>query len=807
MCTNFIVILWGIHKTNRMRIISAFALVFLFAANMAFAQTDVSKPIVSKPVYFDVSPPLRDMVKMNTDKVDMTWKDGVVKNNLYPKERNIHQEDPSFVDPIAQTFFGTTNADTTISNFDGVAANSGVCPPDTDGDVGPNHYVAMVNLKYAVYSKTGSLLFGPYNNSSVWTGMPNNHNDGDGIVLYDEQADRWLFTQFSLPNLPNGPFFMMIAVSQTGDPTGSWNRYQYQFDDLPDYPKFGVWVDGYYMSCNRFSAGSTSYKGVAAVVFERDKMLTGDPSAQMVMFTLAASNDAWRILPADCDSEFPPLGTPEYFMFHNDTPDKIAVYKFTTDWTNTANSTFVAGENIGVTSFNPNITSGIPQKGTNVKLDPFSGTFMQRLPFRKFSDHWSIVGCATVNVGSNIAGLRWYELRKTDASVPWSKYQEGTYAPSDGLCRWMPSISIDSNNNIAMGYSISSADMYPSIRYTGRMASDPLGEMTLQESGIINGGGSQTNTWSGNPSRWGDYSSMNTDPASPMTFWYTQEYYQTTSQANWRTRIASFSFANLLTANTTATPGTICLGDSSQLNAGASGGSGTYTYAWTSNPPGFNSDIANPVVYPTETTRYYVDINDGTSTMTDSIDVVVNELPTVSAGNDTTYCAWMATIPIQGSGTFLGLLQWTTSGDGVFLDPTKLATVYGPGPGDKSGGSVTLTLNVEALPPCIGTASDDVLILIDPCTGIPDPATLKLGLQISPNPTSGVFTLTLNNGNKGPVNLVITDITGRTVLERTINTTKKVLTEQIDLGKQPNGIYLVKVKNDNETATEKVVVN
>jgi hypothetical protein len=789
-----------------MRILSAFALVFLFSVNMLFAQSEASKPIVSRPVYFDVSPPLRDMVKMNTDKVDMTWKDGVVKNNFNPKNRKQQPDDPTFVDPIAQTFFGNTDSDTTIVSFDGVGANSGVVPPDTDGDVGPDHYFAVVNLKYAIYSKTGALLFGPVNNSSVWSGMPNNSNDGDAIVLYDEQADRWLFTQFSLPNYPNGPFYMMIAVSQTPDPTGSWYRYQYSFTDMPDYPKFGVWPDGYYMSCNRFASGSGQYVGTGAVAFNRDAMLAGNATAANILFTLPSSNEAWRMLPADCNSDFPPVGTPEYFAYLNDGPDKIAIYKFTTDWGTPANSTFAAGENIGVTSFNGNIPNGIPQKGTSVKLAAMSGSLMNTLPFYKFNDHWSMAACGTVNVGSGQAGIRWFELRKAVVTDPWSKYQEGTYAP-DANSRWMGSIAIDSSNNIALGYSISSADMYPSVRYTGRLAGDPLNLMTIDESGIVNGGGSQTNTWSGTPSRWGDYSMMSLDPSSPNTFWYTQEYYATTSQSNWKTRIGSFTFANLLNVSTTATPATICLGDSSQLNAEAAGGSGTFTYAWTSSPAGFTSTLQNPWVYPAVTTRYYVDVNDGVTTITDSVDVTVNQVPVVSAGNDTIVCGWTANFPVAGSGSFLGLLQWTTSGDGTFTNPTLLSTTYTPSYNDKISGSVTLTLTAEALAPCTGLSSDAMQVVFDPCTGIADPETMKLGMEISPNPTSGVFVLTLNNGNKGPVTLTVTDVTGKTILERTITTDKKVLKETVDLGKQPNGIYLVKLKSDHETATKKVVVN
>lgn len=788
-----------------MKIYFPFACMLLLCANIAFAQTGVSKPQAFKPVYFDVSPPLRDLVKDADIKADMTWKEGVVKNKLRPQDLVPKYQDTDFIDPIAQRNNGKTVSDTTIVNFDGVGANSGLCPPDTDGDVGPNHYISLVNVKYSIYSKTGGVIMGPVNNSTVWSGMPNNSNDGDGIVLYDEQADRWLFTQFSLPNYPNGPFYMMIAVSQTPDPTGSWYRYQYSFSDMPDYPKFGVWVDGYYMSANRFSSGSTTYKGVGAYAFERDKMLTGDATAQMVTFTLPASNDAWRLLPSDCDSEFPPLGTPCSFAYLNDTPDKIAMYKFSVNWDTTANSTFVAGENIGMTAFDPTIANGIPQKGTSVKLDAMSGTLMNRLPFRKFEDHWSIVGCATVDVGTNHAGIRWFELRKSTPTAPWSKYQEGTYAPDDN-CRWMGSISMDADNNIALGYSVSGTDMYPSIRYTGRLNSDPLGEMTIAESGIINGGGSQTNTWSGTPSRWGDYSRMTTDPSQPNTFWYTQEYYASTSQSNWKTRVGSFSFANILGLTSTATPSVICQGDSSQLNAAATGGSGSYTYSWTSEPTGFVSNLQNPVVNPDTTTRYYITVNDGSGSKTDSVDVTVNNPPAIFAGSDTLYCAWQSSFEIEGSGTGIGSVLWTTSGDGSFDNDTLLATSYHPGAGDKSNGSVSLILTAQAAEPCSGEVSDTSVIEIDPCTGIPDPATLKLGIQVNPNPTTGLITLTVNNGNKGAIDVTVIDALGKTILRNSFISSARTSTFPINLTGQPSGVYMVKVMVNTETVSEKVVV-
>ncbi len=766
-------------------------------------QSDVSGPVVSYPVYFDVSPPLRDMVKLAPEKADMTWKDGVVKNNLQRNNAGVQPSgDTDVTDPGLQTWFGNSPADTTIANFEGVNNIFGGVPPDTDGDVGPNHYFQVVNVHYAIYNKSGVKLLGPSTNSSIFSGMPNNSNDGDAIVLYDEVADRWIFSQFSLPNYPNGPFYEMIAVSQTGDPTGSWYRYQFQFSDMPDYPKLAVWPDGIYMTANRFGSGSLNYKGVGVYAFNRTKMYAGQSNPEMITFQLNASNNAWRMLPSDCDGEYPPAGTPNYVAYHNDGPDQIVIYEFHADFVNTASSTFTLSNTLTVSSFNGN-HSGIPQKGTSVKLDPFAGTFMHRLPFRKFNDHWSMVGCATVNVGSGVAGIRWYELRKT-TTTDWTIHQSGTYSP-DSHCRWMCSIAMDSSGNIAVGYSISSADMYPSIRYTGRMNTDPLGQMTIAEGGIINGGGSQTNTWSGNPSRWGDYAAMAVDPVDPATFWYTNEYYQTTSQSNWKTRIGSFSFAGIFTVITTASPETICIGESSQLTTTATGGSGTYTYSWTSNPPGFTSSLPNPVVTPTQTTWYYVLVDDGNTSKSDSVRVKVNDHPTVDAGNDTVYCTWVPHIQLDGSGSSYSGLKWRTSGTGTFQNEGNPKTKYYPSAEDKSNGSVALTLTAYPQVPCPDSTFDQVTMTFDPCTGIKEEDMLPPTIRIQPNPTDGWVSLRITGTLNSEVTILVTDIRGVAVYREEFFSRSGSSEKRIDLTGLAKGNYLLQVTTVRGSVTEKII--
>ena len=778
--------------------------VLILYSSFSVAQNDVSKPIVRKPVYFDVSPPLRDMVLAPASKVDQSWKQGVVKNglNTYNPFR-IQNQDGWESDPNIQKAFGQVLTDTTIQNFEGVNNIGGYTPPDTQGDVGPNHYFQVVNCSYAIYNKTGTKLLGPVSSSSMWSGMPHNSNDGDAIVLYDTQADRWLFSQFSLPSYPNGPFYQMIAVSQTPDPTGSWNRYQYSYTEMGDYPKFGVWVDGYYMSVNRFSAQTVNFVGTGAVAFERDKMLIGDPNAQSVELTLTSGNDAYAVLPSNCQGTFPPAGTPNFFTYHNSGPSQLRILEFHVDWITPANSTYTLVSSLPVNSFTGSISGGIAQKGTTRKLDPLAGRIMFSLPFRKFSDHWAMVCNSTVNVGSSVAGIRWYELRN-DGATGWSVYQQGTYSPGDNNSRWMGSINIDADNNIALGFSISSTDLYPSIRYTGRVSGDPLGQMTVVERGIVNGGGSQTQPpQGGSTSRWGDYSGMSVDPSQPGVFWYTQEYYQTSSYDGWKTRIASFSFANILQVHATATPSQICAGGSSQLDAAASGGTGTYTYSWASLPAGFTSTIQNPVVSPVVTTRYIATLNDGSSTKHDTAIVTVNEEPTAFAGNDTTYFNTVPLLIVYGQATNYSHIQWLTSGDGTFNVDTLLTCLYTPGTNDRIAG-VTLTLQAFPMGACTNTAISDLHLTFVP-VGI-ETAHGTFGINLTPNPSSGIFSLIVNGIKDQELQITISDFNGKTVYQEKSKSSSKDFINTIDLSASPKGVYMLKVQAGAQTRIEKMVI-
>lgn len=690
--------------------------------------------------------------------------------------------------------------DSTIQNFLGNTNMQGYDPPDTYGQVGPNDYFALVNCHFSIYDKNGSLLLGPVSTETIWSGMPSNMNGGDGIVLYDAQADRWLIAQLSYPS--SSVNLEMIAVSQTSDPTGSWYRWEYSFgSDLPDYPKMGVWPDGYYLAVNRFAEPSGSYQGTEQAVFDRTGMLAGNSSAQMVSFTLPSSNSAFGLLPSTCDGAFPASGTPNYFTYIGST-NYLGIYEFHVDWNTPANSTFGNFLQLPVTTFNKSI-SNIPQKGTNRLAEVLSDRLMYRSQFRVFNDHWSMVTNHTVNAGSNIAGIRWYELRKTTGN--WSVYQQSTYAP-DSNYRWMGSIAMDSVGNIALGFSISSSSMYPAIKYTGRLKSDPLNVMDISEKGIFYGTGSNTANDGSGYCRWGDYSSMTVDPSDGMTFWYSQQY-NTSMGSDWQTRIASFNFKDILSVLVTATPDTICTGDSTQLNVTATGGSGTYTYSWTSIPSGFTSNIKNPMASPTITTSYIIAVIDSSgSSVTDTITITVNGKATANAGSNASYPNTIPLFPVSGTATNYSSVMWLTAGDGYFNIDTVLNSIYYPGTNDRHYGGVLLSLQAYPITPCSDTAIDTVFITLTFPLGGATVATVPFDVNIVPNPTTGIFNLVVHGVSDMDLMIMITDLEGKTIFVDQDRPQSQEYTKVIDIASFPKGVYLVKVKTDIQTITKELVI-
>jgi hypothetical protein len=356
-------------------------------------------------------------------------------------------------------------------------------------------------------------------------------------VQYDRASDRWIVGEVALPLIPGliGQYAQCFAVSTTSDPAGSYYMWAYGFGTtIPDYPKIGMWPDGYYVTWNIFQNGVT-FVGAETCAWDRIGMLSGVAAPKFVCFQLPSTYAS--LLPSDLDGATPPpVGSPNFVMNVDPASGRLNLWKFHVDFTTPNHSTFVGPTSIaGVAPFTapcPDIEDCIPQPATDTKLDGLGDRLMYRLAYRKFGDHESIVATHTVVAGA-ATGVRWYEIRNPN-STP-TIYQQGTFAP-DSDSRWMASIAMDHTGNIGVGYSVSSSGTFPSIRYTGWEVGNPLG--TLQsETFLVNGGGSQTGS-----NRWGDYSAMRIDASDDCLFWYTQEYQATTQDAKWNTRIASFRF-------------------------------------------------------------------------------------------------------------------------------------------------------------------------------------------------------------------------------------------------------------------------
>ncbi len=477
-----------------------------------------------------------------------------------PRRKPI-QNEAFLTTPSIQSFQGATAMPAPLANWEGIAA-TGVLPPDTNGQVGPNHFVEIVNSssgsQVRIWDKTGAQLY-DFDLRTLWptSDICYKNANGDPVVLYDQLADRWVLTQFALPD---PPYYECFAISKNGTPTNNpndWHLYSFKVHDtkMNDYPKLAVWPDGYYMSANQFK--NNDWAGAGVWVFDRNAMIQGNP-ATFQYFDVADMNINYGgLLPSNLmGSTLPPNGAPNYFMSvdmdWSGSDDVLHVFEFHTDWTTPSNSTFQFVKDITVDPFNWNFDGSggyrdnwdIPQPGTSVELDSLSDRLMMHLWYRNYGDHESLVVNHTVNVGngSDHAGIRWYEIRDTTINTTLSEatiYQQGTYAP-DSENRWMGSVAMDHVGNLAIGYSISSSSVFPGIRYAGRLQGDPLGTITQAEATLVNGGGSQTH----DAARWGDYSSLTIDPKDDCTFWYTTEYMASTSSSNWRTRVGSFKFSD-----------------------------------------------------------------------------------------------------------------------------------------------------------------------------------------------------------------------------------------------------------------------
>jgi hypothetical protein len=545
-------------------------------------------------------------------------------------------------------------------------------------------------------------------------------------------------------------------------------------------------------------SGNNVRVGVAA--FERDSMLAGSPNANMVYFNQPVGT--FSMQPADFDGTPPPDGSPCYFSYINSNTQNFQVYEFAVDWTSPSSSTFALANTLAVASYNPNL-DGVPQPNTSTMLDDLGMMIMFRLQYRNFGTYQTLVANHTVNAGSGRTGIRWYELRKETDS--WYIYQQGTYAPNDGEYRWMGSIAMNGNGDIALGFSVSSGSTYPSIRYVGRRADATPGEMNLDEIQIYGGTASQSGM-----NRYGDYSCLSVDPTDDSTFWFTTEYIGN----GWKTRIASFDLGPILPPEVDAGNDTlICENQAFQTDASA-----LYQQSvlWQTAGDGVFID-------PTKVQAIYLrgqgDAAAGGMTLwmvgtgylpgqedSDTVNVTLSKTAKANAGPDSTICV-NETIMLYGSALYQDSILWKSDGDGTFDEVRILNATYTPGPEDISKGYVWLKLTAYDSLPCESSNTDKVKITIDECTGIWEGMENKFSIKVVPNPANSQLNFQvdgLTNNLESMLTLINTE--GVVVFTMKLPLTDGQYSNSMNISWFPKGIYYLKASNIKEQVTQKVVL-
>lgn len=797
--------------------LSALIISISFTTMVSFGQ--VNQPTIKKSVFFGKSKPLNEMKIVIPGK--HAEKKSSFRNELPWDNYKNFKNAPVSLDWDMQKKQGGKKGKGPLLNFEGVSNVNNVGPGDPNGDIGSNHYVQSVNASFAVWDKMGNLLYGPADYKSLWDAIPGPWNNvaiwADPVFKYDQLADRWFISAMALDFNAN-IFHEMVAVSVTSDPLGEYYCYAFEFDQVNDYPKVAIWPDGYYLNYNMFTSNWEYIESVVTVI-DREAMLSGESEITMIQFVVDfPSSNISRICPLSADfkgsllpeesTNFVVLAEMNFANYNY----KLNIYDFDADWVTPENSTFELVTQIDfgqVPAFSWG--SSAPQPGNFQDVETWIYRLMYPLSYRKFEDHESMVACHTMLNEDNIHFIKWYELRKQDST--WFVYQTGNYSP-DAESRYEPSISINGNGDIAIGYTKSSLELYPSIFITGRRADDPLGEMTYEEIGAYMGL-NYVNIYnsSNGRNRWGDYTSMVVDPVDDSTFWYTSTYpISSSGWGNWSSRVVAFNLTEEIN-NVTAYAGAdtiIC-----EIELFTTEGEATnYNYLeWSSSGDGNfitnhepvakylrgNQDIENGQV---TLTLYATGYESGTETE-DSMVLYINHLTEVDAGpNDTLFIGDSYTL--QGEVQFSNDYYWTTEGDGTFNDETLLDAIYTPGNNDILNGEVHLTLNANPIEPCPQGDEDEMKLTIIELTGI-DKNFQTLMINVSPNPTSGVLSVEGMINSMEIVKLQLYNSIGEILFYGEFEPGKDKFNKQIDLSLLTNGVYYLKLTNGTDVKTIKVI--
>jgi hypothetical protein len=669
---------------------------------------------------------------------------------------------------------------------------SNVQPPDPSGAMGAGHYIHMINgfsTLYQVFDSNGVAVTGASGMNPFWSQFGKS-GLGDPIVMFDKGAQRWFLSEFA-----NQGNTLLMAVSTSSDPLGSYNSYQFSTPNFPDYPKYGIWHDAYYCTTNE---GGPS----AIYSFERDSMLMGSP-ARMLRFTVPdLSGFGFQALtPVDWDGLEPDSSRVATFWRHNDdeahfpfsndtTADFLQYWEVTPDFDSAANSLLFGPRDISVSEFDSDINgyfafSGIIQPHPSVSLDPLREVFMQKIQFRSFDTFDVITGTHVTDVdGNDWAAMRWYELRRYD-TVDWFLYQEGTFAP-DSSNRWMGSVSMDKNGNIALAYNVSSSTVFPSIRYTGRLSTDPLGSMTFLEQEISTGFGNNFSN------RYGDYSAISIDPSDDETFWFTAEY---NPSGQWGTGIGAFKLGydcNGLYASGGLVQDNICF-DSiiAKVKIVGTGGFGSYEYSLDGVNyqndtifSGLSGGIYKLLVRDPDSTQCVVSIP-GVKVSGIS-PIIINGVLTQPSSSTSSDGSIFLIVSPAGS-------VFTYSLDGVNYQSSALFS------GLSAGLYTVFAMDSKG---CLGLDTFELA----PAVGIQDPVSDLL--KIYPNPNSGIFWLEF----EGPDEIISNDLVRVRIFSES---GKTVSAFPLDLAKNRKrvildpGFYVIRgISKDGRTLfTKQIMVN
>lgn len=541
------------EKAGVSRMLLLLLLMSLF--QFSFAQTGYERPRVVTGELIRVIPSLRDFTP-GTDSTMITrtaegliakksWVNPTVDFGTSAKGDPVVQVNNKKLSNTART---SPEAGTEVMlNFDGMGYTS-VAPADPTMTAGPGHIIQMINggsgAYFKVWDRSGvQVVAQTYMDALAGAGYS---GAGDPVALYDQFADRYMLTEFGFSGgVTSFINTLIVAVSQTNDPAGAWYIYRFQDNSFfVDYPHWSIWPGAVYATSNDFNTSGTAYLGSSLYAINKAKMLTGDPTAELIRTRLTSSDNKFiSMAPVNITGPTAPAaGSPGMFMYFNDDNytasgtdvDSLGFITMQPNFTTPASTVITFTQQVAVAPFKSRVCASrncIPSGGAG--YDALSDRIMNRIQYRNFGAYEAIVLNHTVDAnypGTAKAGLRWYELRRSGGN--WSVFQQSTFAP-DGDHRWMGSVNINSKGQIALAYNHSGAGKYASIYFSGRNAADPPGTMPIAD--ILLHQGTAYGTFS---NRWGDYNDLVNDVVNDSIFWFTAMY--GSGSSSWSTRISNF---------------------------------------------------------------------------------------------------------------------------------------------------------------------------------------------------------------------------------------------------------------------------